>query len=352
MGFIIIVFIIIPLVLLIKKGSPAVKQYKNLIVYIIKVLVIYIIISLPLSLFKLSPEAGMTITKIYLIGAVIFFVGRILTYKNRANRYVSEYIVGVVADNSKTNQLTEASFFRQPKTQSLLSERVKVGKQTNYEFLQQCLRENIYDSLKYAFQRELFSNDQIITDRVFFYYEFYDYDLYCNEQNIDLVDVLSSFNIIQTLFTYVPGSVFFSNDLLERMQADFIPFISKEPKLSDVPFSSKYLENTMYSNGTLSPYISQDALAALDSNRNLFEEDFIELYHGVANEDINRYVAEGKLNVLPNQNDDKKQIYSLKHEDENGIIQEEYGQSAEQHRVTLDIDLPSDQLDDLDGCPA
>ena len=70
--------------------------------------------------------------------------------------------------------------------------------------------------------------------------------------------------------------------------------------------------------------IYQEDLAALTSNRELFEDDYIELYHGVANEDINRYVAEGKLNVLTIPNDDKKKTYSLKHEDENGIIKEEY----------------------------
>lgn len=288
----------------------------------------------------------------YLIAVVGFYIYKMVSYKHRVQKYTGEYVEQVLADHSKTIQMTEASFFNQPKTKKLMGEKTKVDEMTPREFMQKCLHDTVMTFLKNDFQKELFRNGQVITDRVFFYYEFYDYDLYCDEQHIDLVEVLSSFNIIQTGFTYVPGSVFFSNDLLEQMQTDFIPFISKEPKLSDVPFSPEYLEKTMYSNGALSPFISQEDLAALASNRELFEDDYIDLYHGVANEDINRYVAEGKLNVLPNPNDDKKQTYSLKHEDENGIIQEEYGQSAEQHRVTLDIDLSSDQLDDLDGCPA
>ena len=288
----------------------------------------------------------------YLIAVVGFYIYKMVTYKNRVKKYIGEYVGNVVADHSHTIQMTEASFFSQPKTKKMMGEKAKVDEMTTREFMQKCFHDIVFDSLKNAFQRELFRNGNVITDRVFFYYEFYDYDLYCDEQHIDLVDVLSSFNIIQTGFTYVPGSVFFSNDLLERMQADFIPFISKDPKLSDVPFSSEYLEKIMYSNEVLSPYISQEDLDALASNRELFDDDYIDLYHGVTNEDIKRYVEEGKLNVLPNQNDNKKQLYSLKHEDENGIIKEEYGQSSEQHRVTLDIDIPADQLDDLDGCPA
>ncbi len=330
------------------------RSHKHLIKFVIKALVgLYIWLILGAGLDKYDDNSSLLLWVIfYIIAASGYYAVRQLTFKFWVDRYINTYLAQVLADHSRNIQLTEASFFKQPKAKKLLSEKKIVDGKTSREFMQERFRNSVFDSLKNAFQRELFSNGQVITDRVFFYYEFYDYELYCDEQHIDLVDVLSSFNIIQTGFTYVPGSVFFSNNLLERMQVDFIPFISKEPKLSDVPFSSEYLENTMYSNETLSPYISQDDLAALASNRELFEEDFIELYHGVANEDINRYVAEGKLNVLPNPNDDKKQTYSLKHEDENGIIQEEYGQSAEQHRVTLDIDLPSDQLDDLDGCPA
>ncbi len=357
MGFIILIFIIVPLILLIKKGSPAVKQYKNLIVYIIKVIVGMFIIGIPLELFKASPDTNSTIFKLYLIGAAAFFVIRILTYKTRVNRYISEYLVGVVADNSRTNQLTEASFFSQPKTKVLLDERVKVGGQTSYQFMQNCLRENVLSAFKYNFQRELYDGGNEAKDRVFFRYEFHNYDLYLEEQGMDFIDTLESFNIVKSGFLYVENealfsAAFFSKEIFERMKAEFVPFLAKDPKLSDVPFTLDFLWRTMYQQETLNAYIEKDALDMLASDKDLFEEEFVNLYSGVAMEEINNSVDSGRLNVIPNPNDNNKQAYLLNHADENGIIKEEFGMSAEKHRVTLDLDLDSNQLDDLEGCPA
>lgn len=288
----------------------------------------------------------------YLIAVIGFYAAQKLTFQFRAKKYISDYLIKVVADNSRTNQLTEASFFSQPGTKKLMSQKAKVGEQTSHQFMQECLRSTVLTSLRNTFINRLFINGNVVNDRVFFYYEFNDYIYYLDEQKMDLIDVLSNFNIVQSGFSYIQGAVFLSNELLERMTNDFIPFLTKNPKLSDVPFSEEYLSKTMYEQGTLSPYVTDLALDCLKNNRDLFADDFIAMYNGVAIEDIKVAIEQGKLNVQPNPNDKKKQAYSLKHEDENGIIQSEYGMDFEQHRVNIDINPTPDQLDDLEGCPA
>lgn len=288
----------------------------------------------------------------YFIAVIGFYAVKMLTFKFRVRSYINNYLVQVVADNSRTNQLTEESFFSQPKTKKLLSEKANVENQTSRQFMQDCLYSTVMMSLKNTFINRLFENENVVNDRVFFYYEFNNYLYYLDEQGMDLIDVLENFNIVQSRFCYIEGAVFFSNELFERMTDDFIPFLTKNPKLSDVPFSAEYLSKTMYEQGMLSPYVSDNALECLRKDKELFEDDFIDLYGGVANEEIQIAIKQGKLNVQPNPNDKERQAYSLKHEDENGIIQSEYGMDFEQHRVDCDINLTSDQLDDLEGCPA
>lgn len=353
---IIIILFIVALIFMYKFASKLYRKFWYIIHFFFTAIVILMVgsfLKIPDSLYILLNLA-----------AAGFFFGMWFNYKKRAERYINDYLTQYLANPAQDKVFSEAIFLNQPKTRKLLGERYSVDGKTTKEFLQQCLRKVVLEFLKNIFMSKLFNNGQIITDRIFFYNEFYDYLSYLNEQNMELAEVLADFNIVQSGFSYVPDCAFFSNDLLARIEEEFVPFISGNQKLSDVPFSWNYLTDTMVGQDALSPYIAADMVERFkkleDSDFIDVISDFYELYGCIAEADINKYLEKGKLDKVPNlsydeknnSHDIEKYNYSLKHEDENGIIPEEYGMSSEQHRVTFEVDLDSNQLDDLDGCPA
>lgn len=272
-----------------------------------------------------------------------------LSYKSRVLKFATMFTYNVVNKIDKQNKLMETAFFSQPKVKRFLKEKTMVDGDTNYHYLQSALRIAVLSSLKQLFSKELSEKG----DKIFFFYSYYYYEPYLAEQNMDLIDTLDSFKLINSSFCYVQDKEtgdggFFSQNILDEITQNFIAFLKSFPKLSGVPFSVDYLFNTMYSNGFLNPYFYDEDLELLKGDRELYEGDFLTIYDGAMNEEMRISLDNGQIKSAPKQNENDEDTYILNHEDANGVISEEYGQACEQHRGSLDIDEP---VDELAGCP-
>lgn len=283
--------------------------------------------------------------------AVICIYMRI-SYRSRIFNYAFTYIHNIENGTDKQNNLTDVSFFSQKKVIGFLAERAHVDGISSYNYIQDIFRECVLISLKKYFCNELSENN----DRIFFFYEYSSYIPYLYEHNMDLLDTLSSFEIINSDFLYIKNKetgdgVFFSDNIFDKIIQNVMQFLKENPKLSDVPFSKNYLFNSMYNNGLLNPYIPEVNLELLQEDPELYEGDFLELYSGITNEGIQFALNNEQIKPGPKQNKKDEDTFILIHENEDGIIEKEYGFESEMHRATLDNELSSEEMNELKGCP-
>jgi Ca2+/Na+ antiporter len=289
------------------------------------------------------------------IALAIYLVFR-LSYKKRIEIFVNSYINTVVSDRNRNKELTETSFFNHPRTRKLLRERTSIGKQTSWTYMSNVFQTQVLLQLKYALKRELFPENNNFEDRIYFDYDFYPYTLYLEEQKStfelygepsNLAEYLNSLNLVSGDFAYIEDVAFFSNNLLNTITDNFIPFLKSNSSLVSVPFSEQYLSDSMYKNNFLTNYVSQEDIELLNEQPDLFQEDFEILYSAVANEELNIAVQRNEIKQIPQKDKNEGDIFIVNYENENGIIENEFGQEFEQHRACIDISV-SDELDDLD----
>ncbi len=302
------------------------------------------------SVFLVDSGLYKTILQWGLILLVLKFIYNRVFFKSRVKKYSSKYVKNIANGSDKDNDITEACFFAQDKVKKFLSQKKNVDGESSQVYLQKILRKTVLSKLAEQFRSELISGNKVVTDRIFFYYEFYHYIKYFNEQNMNFIDYLDSLGIIDSSFVYIDDVAFFSNDILGQITDNFIPFLKKNPCLSGVPFSVNYLFDSMYRQGFLNNYISALNLELLRKDEELYEDDFISLYGAVANEELEIAINNNVINEMPKSNDNTETTYSLSHENQYGIIDEEYGLDLEKNRVPFDID--TNELDAMDGIPA
>ena len=326
-----------------------IKEKVTSLIKIILTIVAVIIVGF-IALYIITTDLFQILFVCCLILTVLYFIYIKALFKSRVKKYTLQYVNNIDNGIDKENDITEDCFFTQDKVKKFLSQKKTVDGENSHVYLQKILRETALSGLANKFRSKLISKDNVVTDRIFFYYEFFFYKKYLDEQNIDFINYLDSLGIINSKFVYIDDVAFFSNDIFGQITDDFIPFLKENPMLSDVPFSVNYLFNSMYYQGFLNNYIDSLDLELLRENKKLYEDDFISLYGAVVNEELEIAINNNTINEMPKTNDNTETTYSLSHENQDGIIEEEYGMDFEENRVSFDID--TNELDAMDGIPA
>ncbi|MCM1508116.1 MAG: hypothetical protein NC177_13435 [Ruminococcus flavefaciens] len=305
-------------------------------------------------------EGGFIKTALLILAAmpVILFVILIIcmiiakkSYKSRIEGYMAEYVNNISNGSDRQNQITESSFFSQEKTKSLLREDYKVNGVSAKDFMKSTLKNLVIDGIKKEFMIEMDESKDKTIGIISFYYSYAEFLGYLKEQNIHLTEIIDSFGILNTSYWYIEDVAFFSDLLLQELMSAFEQKLKTVPKLAEVPFSKEFLLNYMYSNRFLDCYVSETDLDCLRNNPGLFKEEFDDLYSAMTNTEIDTSIKKNWIKKQPAMNEKGDYLYSVIHEDENGIIKEEYGKDFEQHRDYLDEDLSANQIDELAGCP-
>jgi len=372
-----------------KKAKNFYDRHKFTIKYLIVTSIVWWIWSIISAIiyddFDLAVESSL---KVPTVSAALYIYLR-LSYKSRLKKHINRYIesfentsinnndVTVSISDSQINLsgtnptciLAERSFMSESKTVKFLNERYKIHGEINETFIKELYNNLVLDHAREYLQKYL------TTDRIFFYYEFYAYICYFQEQNIDFIEYISNLNIMNTdTIYYFSGIAFFSSEVNERMDNDFLEFCVLDETISETAFSKNYLANKMCENRFLDKYINPQDLEKLYYDKKMFMTDLMDMYDNMSGCDVRGYlspsfsmanmyncVAKNQItdcmeariiDAMSPLSDDAEAIYIFKNEDENGIIKKEYGQRFEQHRVSLDDGLSADQLNELEGCPA
>lgn len=305
-------------------------------------------------------EGGFIKTALLILAAlpVVLFVILIVcmiiakkSYKSRIEGYMAEYVNNISNGSDRQNQITESSFFAQEKTKSLLQEDFKINGVSAEDFMKSTLKNLVIDGIKKEFMIEMDESKDKTIGIISFYYSYAEFLGYLKEQNIHLTEIIDSFGILNTSYWYIEDVAFFSDLLLQELMSAFEQKLKTVPKLAEVPFSKEFLLNYMYSNRFLDCYVSETDLDCLRNNPGLFKEEFDDLYSAMTNTEIDTSIKKNWIKKQPAMNEKGDYLYSVIHEDENGIIKEEYGKDFEQHRDYLDEDLSANQIDELAGCP-
>ncbi len=311
-----------------------------------KIKIVIITIVLAIILLTIFSDSIIELLFFNFVLVILKFIYNRVFFKSRVKKYIRKYIKNIDNFKDRENDMTEACFFEQAMVKKFLKQRKNVNGGASYVYLQKILKETVLLRLKKQFYSNLIFKNKVNTERIFFYYEFYHYVNYFKEQKISFIDYLDNLGIIDSYFVYIDDVAFFSNDILNQITNNFIPYLKENPNLSEVPFSENYLFNSMYNNGFLNNHIQASHLELLRADKKLFEEDLIDLYSAVINEELENAIDNNLINEIPKKDEDDEVTYSLSHENEDGIIEKEYGLNFEQNRVSCDVD--TSELDNLD----
>ncbi len=299
------------------------------------------------------------VTIILAIASAIICIYLRVTYESRVVDYISKYVYNICNEIDKKNLITEAHLFSQPEGKKLLNQGHRINDMSPLDFMRSILKSNVLNGIKKEFIEGLEEAENKDMGRIFFYYEYTYFLPYLEEQGIRLVDCIDSFGIINSEYWYIEDVAFFSDILLKDAISSVERLILETPELSDVLFSEEYYNNKMYHLEFLHPYLTEFDLNGLKNKPELFKDDIDELYFELSGLIIQMLVENNKINQLQDltkmSDSDKSKngncLYSYNHEDENGIIKEEYGQQFEQNRVQIDDGISQEQMDELAGCP-
>lgn len=322
-----------------------------------KVIINYVLISTIVTLLlnlvnkKLAHVIGILAIVVPIVIFIIYTIYKRVAYKPRVEKHLAEYINNINDGIDNQNLITEASFFSHPQTQSLLAEGHDIDGVSAEDFMKATLRNFVIDGIKKRFTEEFESSKNKNSGKIFFYYDYSAFLPYLEEQNIHLTEIIDSFGILNTTYWYIEDLAFFSDLLLKNLMSVFKQKLITVPELAEVPFSKEFLLNYMQSCKFLDRYISETDLDCLRDNPELFEDDFNYLYLAMTNTELDISIEKNWIKAQPDINKNNEYLYSLNHEDENGIVREEYGQQFEQHRVSFDEDLSANQINELKGCP-
>ncbi len=328
--------------------KPNINKFYDNNRYTINSIFISSIVVLLLSAFIKS----VAVTIICTIAAAVICIYIRISYQSRVIGYISKYIYNIANGIDKQNLLTEAHFFSQPEAKRLLNQGYKINDMSPLDFMRAILRDNVINGIKKEFIEGLEESENKDIGRIFFYYEYIHYLPYLEEQGINLIDCIDDFGIINSSYWYIEDVAFFSNVLLEDAISVAELSIRDTPKLSDVPFSLYYFINHMYGLNFLNSYVTEYDLDGLKNKPELFKDDFDALYNSFGKAMLDVMTKNNRIIKTPSGNEENEFLYSYNHEDEDGIIKEEYGQQFEAHRVPMDVDISQGQLDELAGCPA
>lgn len=284
------------------------------------------------------------------IGIIILIISK-ATYKSRVEKYIAEYVNNICNNIDRQNTITESSFFSQEQTKSLLQEGFKVNGMTAENFMKAALRNSVISGIRKEFTEEMEESKSKDMGSISFYYTYADFLPYLEEQNMSLTGIIESFGILNTTYWYIEDVAFFSDLLFTDLMSAFEQKLKTVPKLSEVPFSKEFLLNYMYSCRLFDSYINKTDLDCLKDNPDLFKEEFDNLYSAMTNTGLDIEIDKKLINVQPDIDEDNEYLYSLNHEDENGIIKEEYGKQFEQHREPFDGIVSDEQRMQLVGVP-
>ncbi len=316
------------------------------LLYYVLVLIADVILS---SIFSEDPGNFQSHSGFITFVAIIIYLGIRITYRLRVKRHVKKYVALASKSTAAITALTSASFFADPKTIKLSEERRKVGKLTTYEFLDQLYEKAVHSRLASTFRKKLYPDRKHYVDRVFFSFELKRFELYFDNNNENMMDFLAQLSFVNKGFIYWDDVAFLSIELHQKIKEALLCSIAAEETLADVPFSKEYLYRVLADNGFLHPFLDPVDISIMPECPDLVE-GYRCLNEYIAQEALDDAVVAAKIDKLPTQGKDRE-LFVLRHENENGIIEQEYGQELEAHRVTFNGDTSAeDELDGLD-CP-
>ncbi|MBQ3565794.1 MAG: hypothetical protein IJA12_01320, partial [Oscillospiraceae bacterium] len=201
-----------------------IKEKVTSLIKIILTIVAVIIVGF-IALYIITTDLFQILFVCCLILTVLYFIYIKALFKSRVKKYTLQYVNNIDNGIDKENDITEDCFFTQDKVKKFLSQKKTVDGENSHVYLQKILRETALSGLANKFRSKLISKDNVVTDRIFFYYEFFFYKKYLDEQNIDFINYLDSLGIINSKFVYIDDVAFFSNDIFGQITDDFIPFL-------------------------------------------------------------------------------------------------------------------------------